>query len=84
MEDKIQAYINDEILADQGGVEVAVDDELLAEGLIDSLGVMRLIAYIDDAFGITVPPQDVTIENFRSVAVIARYLADKSGAVAGA
>lgn len=83
MEDKLQTYINEEILADQDGVEVDVDDELLAEGLIDSLGVMRLIAFIDMAFAITVPPQDVTIENFRSIAVIARYLAGKSPAASG-
>ncbi len=84
MEEQLRAYINNEILADQGGIEVAIDDELLAEGLIDSLGVMRLIAYIDETFGVTIPPQDVTLDNFRSVAVIARYLSGKSGAAAGA
>ena len=36
---------------------------------------MRLIAFIEETFGIQVPPEDVTIERFRSVSTIAEYLA---------
>lgn len=51
------------------------DDDLLLSGLVDSLGVVRLIAYIEDDLRISVPAGDVTIENFGTVAAIANYLA---------
>ena len=46
----------------------------MATGLVDSIGVMRLIMYIEDEFDVQVPPEHVTIDNFRTVATIAGYL----------
>lgn len=56
------------------------DDDLLLSGLVDSLGVVRLIAYIEDDLRISVPAGDVTIENFGTVAAIADYLATQQAA----
>lgn len=74
MEQQLLTFINEDILADQADVTVGGDDELLVEGYIDSLGVMRLVSFIEERFGIAVPPQDITIENFRSVSVLSGYL----------
>ena len=46
--------------------------------MLDSLGVMRLVAHIEDAEGITIPAEDVTIENFSSLRLIDVYLANRS------
>lgn len=78
MQETLIEFINDELLADQDDVKVESDDELLVEGYIDSLGVMRLVAFIEDRFGVRVPPRDITIEHFSSVDVLASYLGSKS------
>ena len=67
-----------EILDELDGIELTRDDELLLEGYIDSLGIIRLVAFMEEEFGMPVPPEDVTIENFRSVAVIAEYVLERS------
>ena len=56
------------------------DDDLLLSGLVDSLGVVRLIAYIEEELRVPVPPGDVTIENFGTVGAIADYLATQQAA----
>jgi len=67
-------YISEELLSDRGGVLTETDD-LLGGGLIDSLGIMSLIFFIEQEFDVEVPPEDVTIENFLSIETIGRYLA---------
>ena len=59
---------------DRTGFELAVDDDLLSEDLLDSMGIMRLIGFIDETIGFAVPPEDVTIENFLTVNDISQYL----------
>lgn len=50
------------------------DEDLLSAGIIDSLGILQLVAFVEVRFGITVPDEDVIFENFHSVAAIADYL----------
>lgn len=66
-------FVHTELVDD--ATEVALDDELLVSGLVDSLGLMRLIAFIDQDLGVEVPYGDIVIENFESVARIDTYLA---------
>lgn len=74
--DAIYAFVVDELLLDPDE-DLALDDELLMSERIDSLGLMRLVAYIDEEFSIQVPYEDVLIENFRSVQTVGAYLAPK-------
>ncbi len=73
MKHAIIQYIVNELLA---GTEVNIseNDDLLGSGLIDSMGIMRLIAFLENQFGIKIPPQDMTIENFMTVSDIESYL----------
>ena len=56
------------------GRTVAVDEDLLLTGQIDSLGVAALIAFLEDLRGASIPPQDVTLENFATIASMTNYL----------
>jgi acyl carrier protein len=65
----IARFISTELL--EGSREVGVDDEVVLDGTVDSLGVTRLIDYLEKEFRVTIDPQDVTIENFRSATAMA-------------
>ena len=67
-------FISEELLEHRNGLELQGDDELLISGLIDSLGVMRLLTFIEEELDVEVPPEDVTIDNFRTISVISDYL----------
>lgn len=73
---EIRSRLTEFICADllDGEDTLEPDENLLADGMIDSLGMLRLVAFIEEAFDVSVPPEDFTIENFRSVEVLDAYL----------
>lgn len=73
-------YIQEQLLGGRGDVPLAAEDDLLGSGLVDSMGMMSLIAFIESRFELKVPPQDMTIENFMTVEAISNYLGTRKGA----
>lgn len=76
----IRDFILHELLNGEQADELEFDTNLLVSGLVDSLGIVRLIAYLDEKLGVKVPPEDVTIENFISIEVMSAYLATRLNA----
>jgi len=64
------------------GVRVPVDDDtqLFSRGLIDSLNVVELVTFVEEELGRPIPPADITLENFDSIARIVRYAGNSGGA----
>ncbi len=73
----LKSYIETSLL---NGKSVAVDENLLLSGLLDSLGVMSLVAYIEDNFAIAVPFEDVIIENFMTIDAMSQYIQSRKQA----
>lgn len=71
--DDLRTYIRTELLADET-IEIAPDQDLLLSEMLDSLSVTRLVAHIEETKGVVIPPEDVTLENFRSLEAMAGYL----------
>ena len=69
--ESLKRFIESELVPD---VDVALEDDLLTTELIDSVGVMMLIDYIEEELGFTVPQEDVTFENFQSISAMGTYL----------
>ena len=72
MKEALTAFVSEELLS--GRMRVGDDDNLLSEGMVDSLGMLRLVGFIEEQFGVKVPPEDFTIENFRTIALLTDYL----------
>jgi acyl carrier protein len=49
------------------------DTALFSSGLIDSLSVMDLVCFVEGQIGLSVPPEEITLKNFDSIARIAAY-----------
>jgi acyl carrier protein len=66
----------------QLGVEDAVtaDTPLVTDGLIDSVGLMRLAAFIEQTTGLTIPDQDINPGHFDTVRQIEAYLRGRGAA----
>jgi len=52
---------------------IAHDTELLMSGIVDSLGVINLVTWIEDQIGAQIDPGDVVIENFETPDAIMRF-----------
>lgn len=77
MNDKIIAYITDNLLFEELDDPLTADENLLESGLIDSLGIMKLVAFLEDEFNVSIPPEDLTIENFMTIGHMSAYLSKK-------
>jgi acyl carrier protein len=78
MEQQVIRFIDDVILGGSGS-GVSIDDEIVLDGTVDSLGVTRLLDFIEESLGVAVPAEDVTIENFQSVRTICAYVRTRAG-----
>jgi len=70
-------YIQETLLNNELDDELDAQDDLLGGGILDSLGMMKLILFIETKFDIKVPPEDMVIENFMTVGHINDYISKK-------
>lgn len=71
--ERIQRFIADDLLLGQDA-DFDHDDELLEEGIIDSLGLLEVVTFIETEFDVTVDDADVTLDAFGSVSRMADYV----------
>ncbi len=74
----VVAFIRDEMMGEPD-LDVDLDENLLISGLVDSVGIVRLIAHLKDRLLVEVPPGDLVPENFRTIRVMAGYMAGRLG-----
>lgn len=65
--------ITEEVSLDPAAA-ITEDTDLLLGGLVDSLGVVRIVGWIEDELGIEVDPLDVVLDNFGTVAAMVSYI----------
>ena len=63
------AWLNDDVAP--RGVRVDADTQLFATRLLDSLKVLELIAFTEQAIGRAIPDSHIRMDNFQTVARIA-------------
>jgi acyl carrier protein len=68
--DTIREFITHEILHGTLATPLGVDDQLVDSGIIDSLGVMTLLGFLEEKFSIKIPDSELTPENFASLATL--------------
>ncbi|MES0863781.1 acyl carrier protein [Ruegeria sp. SCPT10] len=68
--DALRNYVQQTLL---GGRLITDTEELLLSGMIDSLGVMSLVGFVEETYGIDIPFEDMTLENLNSIDAILRY-----------
>lgn len=77
MNETLIKYIQEQLLNNELEEGLDANDDLLGDGILDSLGMMKLILFIETEFDTKIPPQDMIIENFMTVRHIGNYLAKK-------
>jgi acyl carrier protein len=53
------------------------DDALLDKGVVDSLGILEIVAFLEQAFHMTVADEELLPENFQSVERLATFVQSK-------
>jgi methoxymalonate biosynthesis acyl carrier protein len=76
---EIAQLINDQLLVEVG----SPDDDLLASGVLDSLTLVQLLFDLERRFGVTIPLEELEIDDFRSINSIASLVQARSSASEG-
>ena len=70
----ITNFLVDEFLPDVPAESLTADYDLLAGGVIDSLGLLKVIAWLEDRFGVMVEDLEIAPDNFRTVAAMNAFV----------
>jgi len=78
IEARTRAFIRETFPVASG--DVGSDESLLGSGIIDSIGVLTLVTWLEQEFAITVADEDVVPENLDTLARIIAFVERKSAA----
>lgn len=73
----IQRFIVNELMYEDGVTSIEPDFPLVDNHIIDSLGLLRLIIFIEDQFGIEVRDEEVIPGNFKTINDVQAFIQRK-------
>ena len=62
-------------------LDVKNDDQLIESGLLDSLGILDVVTYLEEEFNISISDDELTPDNFQSISAMSGYVQRKKGVV---
>jgi acyl carrier protein len=75
--EEIRNYIIENFLFEEDK-NLMEDTSLIEYGIIDSTGILELVAFVEERFDVAVPDEELVPENFDSILNLANYIARKS------
>lgn len=75
----VKGYILEEFLPGESPDALEDDTELITQGVIDSLATLKLVAYLEEQFSITLAPHEADAEHLNTLNDIASLVASKAG-----
>ena len=77
--DRIRTFIQTEIIGDSNAAVPGDEDSLLERGLIDSMGLFRLVTFIEQEIGVILPDTALLPRNFATISAIERVIREHGG-----
>jgi acyl carrier protein len=68
--DIIHDFIVEELLQGTNDPPLTNTDDLIDSGIVDSLGIMSLLIFLENRFSVKIPGEDLIPENFTSIETI--------------
>jgi acyl carrier protein len=81
---QVKQFIVDEFMPDVSVDELGTDFDLLEGGVVDSLGLLKVVAWLESEYDIEVDDSELGPDSFRTPQAIATYVDESRGAAANA
>jgi acyl carrier protein len=78
IERELRQFVVDNFLFGEGEDQLSNDDSFLEKGLVDSMGILTLVAFVEKKYAIGVADEDLVPENWDSVRRIAGFVQSKT------
>ena len=76
IENEIRKFIEENFILD-GDDNLEKEDSLLEKGIIDSTGVLELVAFIEETYQFKIKDEELIPENLDSIKNISEYIQNK-------
>ncbi|RLG54678.1 MAG: acyl carrier protein [Candidatus Hydrothermarchaeota archaeon] len=77
IEKKVREFIRENFLMGEDDGSIGPDDSLLDNGIIDSTGILELVAFLEETFEIEVKDEELVPENLDTISFIVSYIERK-------
>jgi len=77
LNEELRQFVLDNFLFGRNSVGLADQDSFLAKGIIDSTGVLELVAFLEQRYGIHMQDFDLVPENLDSIENLARFVSTR-------
>lgn len=77
--DAIKDFILRDIIRDGGVRTLAANDNLIDSGVINSLGIMKIVNFLESNYTISISDDEILLDNFESLAAITKFVDGKLG-----
>uniref|UniRef100_UPI00404B7F12 acyl carrier protein n=1 Tax=Candidatus Saccharicenans sp. TaxID=2819258 RepID=UPI00404B7F12 len=78
IKDEIRRFIIEKFLLNSGDY-LDEDMPLIETNTVDSVGILEIVGYIENHFGLKIEDEELTAENLDSINKIARFIEKKQG-----
>jgi acyl carrier protein len=76
----VKQYILDEFLPGENPDELAADTPLITTGIIDSVGTLKLVSFLEERFNIGLAAHEADVEYLNTIADIVKLVESKQKA----
>lgn len=80
IEEDVRQFLSENFPLTGDGFALEKDASLLEAGVIDSTGVLEVIEFLEERYGIRIPDEEVLPENLDSIDAITGYVSAKAEA----
>lgn len=80
--ERVRTFLQDNFLYMRPDFVLGDDDRLLERGVVDSMGVLEMLNFIEDAYGVKAADDEISEANLGSLRAIAQFVAGKRAEVA--
>lgn len=80
LQDEIRGYVVAEFLDGEESADLTTEFDLIDSGIVDSLGLVRIVSHLSRAYAIPVDDIPLKPENFRSIGAIVAFIEDATRA----
>lgn len=77
LKDQIREFVQRELASAKGISSFSDQESLMESGVIDSLGIFRLVAFLEETFRVRIGDEEITHDNLRSVDSIEQLVLSK-------
>jgi acyl carrier protein len=77
IESQLRNYLEEHYSLARKGKRLKDDTLLLEEKIVDSVGMLELMLFIEETFGIEVPEEDISPDNFGTINRLVVYIDSK-------